>query len=45
MRAVLAWIGDRLPPSLYFALAGKAAEPSTGDSSMAKLNRPGFTGG
>jgi|GEM_PF-4797168 len=23
MRAVLAWIGDRLPPSLYFALAGK----------------------
>ena len=37
MRAVLAWIGDRLPPSLYFALAGKSAEPPTGDTAMAKL--------
>ena len=37
MRAVLAWIGDRLPPCLYFALAAKAAEPSTGDAAMAKL--------
>lgn len=34
MRAVLAWIGDWLPPSLYIALAGKSAEPSTGDSIM-----------
>ena len=37
MRAVLAWIGDRLPPSLYFALAGKSAEPPTGETAMAKL--------
>jgi hypothetical protein len=37
MRAVLAWIGDRLPPSLYFALAGKSAETSTEDTAMAKL--------
>ena len=37
MRAVLAWIGDRLPPSLYFALAGKSAEPSTGATAVAKL--------
>ena len=37
MRAVIAWIGDRLPPFLYFALAGKSADPSTGDTAMAKL--------
>jgi hypothetical protein len=34
MRATLAWIGDRLPPSLCFALAGKSAAPMTGDPDM-----------
>jgi hypothetical protein len=29
MRAMLAWIGDRLPPSLYFLLAGNRPHPST----------------
>src|SRR5690606_23284927 len=37
MRAVLAWIGDWLPPSLYFALAGNPADPSTGDPDMTVL--------
>ncbi|WP_287885898.1 MULTISPECIES: hypothetical protein [Paracoccus] len=37
MRAMLAWIGDWLPPSLYFALAGNPADPSTGDPDMTVL--------
>lgn len=40
MRAVLAWIGDWLPPSLYFALAGNPAEPQTGDPVMTELPGP-----
>lgn len=34
MRATLAWIGDRLPPSLYFLLAGSPAASLTGDPDM-----------
>ena len=37
MRAALASIGDRLPPALHFALAGKATEPLSGDTALAKL--------
>ena len=37
MRAVLAWIGDWLPSSLYFALVGKPADLSTGDPDMTEL--------
>lgn len=37
MRAVFAWIGDWLPPSLHFALAGKSAETSPGEPVMSKL--------
>ena len=40
MRATLAWIGGRLPPSLYFALAGKPAAPMTGDPDMTEPNGP-----
>lgn len=40
MHAVLAWIGDRLPPSLYFALAGKSAAHPTGDPVMTALPSP-----
>ncbi|MFT3687751.1 hypothetical protein [Paenirhodobacter sp.] len=40
MRATLAWIGDRLPPSLYFLLAGSSAEPQTGDPVMTELPGP-----
>ena len=34
MRATLAWIGDRLPPSLYFLLAGNSAPSLNGDHDM-----------
>lgn len=34
MRATLAWIGDRLPPSLYILLAGSPAISLTGDPDM-----------
>ncbi len=37
MRASLAWIGDWLPPSLHFVLAGKSAETSPGEPVMSKL--------
>ena len=37
MRAALASIGDRLPPALHFTLAGKATEPLSGDTALAKL--------
>ena len=37
MRAALASIGDRLPPAPHFALAGKATEPLSGDTALAKL--------
>ena len=37
MRAVLAWIGDWLPPSLYFAIAGKPAETATTEPQPARL--------
>ena len=40
MRATLAWIGGRLPPSLYFALAGKPAAPMTGNPDMTEPNGP-----
>lgn len=40
MRAVLAWIGDRLPPSLYFLLAGSSAVPLTGEPDMTEHNGP-----
>ncbi len=33
----LAWIGDWLPPALHFALAGKSAETSPGETAMPKL--------
>lgn len=40
MRAPLAWIGDRLPPSLYFLLAGSSAASLTGDPDMTEQNGP-----
>lgn len=40
MRAVLAWIGDRLPPSLYFLLAGNSAVSLTGELDMTEPNGP-----
>lgn len=38
MRAVLAWIGDRLPPSLYFLLAGSSAASLKGETDMTEPN-------
>lgn len=40
MRATLAWIGDRLPSSLYFLLAGSPAASLTGDPDMTEPNGP-----
>ena len=40
MRATLAWIGDRLPPSLYFLLAGNSAPSLNGDHDMTEINGP-----
>ncbi|MBY0350792.1 hypothetical protein [Tabrizicola sp.] len=40
MRAVLAWIGDWLPPSLYFLLAGNSAASLNGDHDMIESNGP-----
>ena len=40
MRATLAWIGDRLPPSLYFLLAGNSTASLNGDHDMIKINGP-----
>ena len=40
MRAVLAWIGDWLPPSLYFLLAGNSAASLNGDLDMTETNGP-----
>lgn len=40
MRPVFAWIGDWLPPSLHFALAGKSAVSLIGDPDMTKPNDP-----
>ena len=38
MRATLAWIGNRLPPSLYFLLAGNSAASLNGDHDMTEPN-------
>ena len=40
MRATLAWIGDRLPPSLYFLLAGNSAASPNGGHDMTETNGP-----
>ena len=40
MRAVRAWIGDRLPPSLYFLLAGSSAASLNGHHDMIEPNSP-----
>ena len=40
MRATLAWIRDRLPPSLYFLLAGNSTASLNGDHDMIKINGP-----
>ena len=40
MRATLAWIGDRLPPSLYFLLAGNSAPFLNGETDMIEINGP-----
>lgn len=40
MRATLAWIRDRLPPSLYFLLAGNSAASLNGDLDMTETNGP-----
>ena len=37
MRAVFAWIGDWLPPSIYGAIAGKPAESATTAQQPARL--------
>ena len=38
MRAKLAWIRDRLPPSLYFLLAGNSAPSLNGDHDMTETD-------
>ena len=40
MRATLAWIGDRLPPSLYFLLAGCSTASINGETDMTETNGP-----
>ena len=40
MRATLAWFGDRLPPSLYFLLAGNSAPFLNGETDMIEINGP-----
>lgn len=40
MRAMLAWVRDRLPPSLCFLLAGRPAASLTGDPDMTEPNGP-----
>lgn len=40
MRATLASIRDRLPPSLYFLLAGSSAGSLNGDHNMTEPNGP-----
>ena len=40
MRARRAWIGERLPPSLHFLLAGSPAASLTGVPDMTEQNSP-----